>query len=190
MIRLRLVALLCAALAASPVPAAPRPYVLDASESVVGFVWFFGKDEVQGRMPVAEATLSIDFDRLANSRVSVAVDVTRAEAGFLFATQALKGPKVLDADRHGQITFVSRSFRRDGREAVVEGDLTVRGVTRPVTMHASLHRQAGTAEGDLDHLQILLTGSLSRADFGATGWSDMVGDEVRLRILAAIDAAP
>lgn len=186
----RLIVLLAALLAAQPLAAAPRTYRLNPAESVVGFVWSFGKDRVQGRMPVAEARVQVDFEQLANSKVSVSVDTTRAEAGFLFATQAMRGPRMLDADRHGRITFTSRSVHSEGRGALIEGDLTVRGITRPMAMHASLHRQSGAAQGDLDHLQILLTGTLRRSDFGATGWSDMVADEVELRILAAIDAAP
>jgi polyisoprenoid-binding protein YceI len=72
---------------------------------------------------------------------------------------------------------------------VVVGNLTIRGVTRPVRLAAQLYRQKGTAEGDRSRLSIRLTGSVSRAAFGATGWADLVGDTVAIDILARIARA-
>lgn len=176
-------------LLASPVSAAPERYALDPAASTVAFYWDFGEEEVQGRMPVAQADLTIDFDDLSRSRIAVAVDVSRAEAGFPFASQAMKGPKVLDAAQYPQITFVSDTVRRSGDGAVINGRITVRGVTRPAILAAELYRQRGTEAGDLSRLTVLLTGTLDRSDFGATGWSDMVGNQVRLRIVARVRRA-
>lgn len=178
--------LLLVALAA-PAWAAPRHYLLQKDQSTVGFTWFFGKDAVRGRMPVAAADIVIDFDQASNSRFQAAVDVTGAEAGFPFASQAMKGPKVLWSERFPRIEFVSRRVRPAGAGAVIEGDMTIRGVTRPVTMEAEVFRQRGTEAGDLRLLSIRLTTRVSRSAFGADGWSDMVGDEVRLEILARIE---
>ena len=181
-----LAAFLLAPAFAAPLLAAPATYQLQADKSVVGFAWDFGDDEFTGKMPIARAELAIDFNSLANSQVDVAVDVTGARAGFAFATQALKGAKVLNARKHPQITFVSRKVRPSGDGAVIEGDLTVRGVTRPATFTAQLYRQRGTQPGDRDNLSILLTGALNRSEFGADGYADLVGDQVRLQILARI----
>jgi polyisoprenoid-binding protein YceI len=71
----------------------------------------------------------------------------------------------------------------------VVGNITIRGVTRPASFHAEIWRQQGTVEGDLSHLAIRLTGMIQRSDFGAVGWNDMVGNEVRLNILARIEKA-
>jgi polyisoprenoid-binding protein YceI len=172
--------------AASQLAAAPRGYAIDAQGSTVGFAWDFGADEIRGQMPVSSADLSIDFVNLANSSLSVAVDVTGAEAGFPFASQAMKGPKVLDASRYPQITFVSTGVQKTATGATITGDITVRGVTRPMSFAAEIYRQQGTDTTDLTRLAVLLTGALNRSDFGAGGWSDLAGDEVRLRILASI----
>jgi polyisoprenoid-binding protein YceI len=98
----------------------------------------------------------------------------------------MKGPKVLDADSHPTISFQSTSVRSAGEGAIVEGQVTIRGVTQPMTLQAQIFRQQGRAEGDLSHLTVRLTGAVKRSAFGATGWLDMVGDEVRLDILARI----
>lgn len=184
---IRFLAILLVLLAApAPAAAAPRPYVLDPGGSRVAFLWSFGRDTVQGRMAVAAASLQIDFDDVAASRVAVAVDVTRADAGHPLATEALTGPRMLDAAAHPLITFESRRVTLVGDgQARIEGDLTMRGVTRPVTLDARLTSTAA----DLSNLTVALSGTVRRSEFGATGWSDVVGDVVRLDIVAALRAA-
>lgn len=166
--------------------AAPVPYEIEAAKSTVGFETDFGPDKITGSMPLARADLVLDFSNVANCSIDVTLDIAGASASFPFASQALKGPKVLDAARYPAITFVSSAVRAKGDGAEVDGDLTIRGVTRPVTLAAQIYRQDGFSEGDFSHLSVLLTGAVNRSDFGATGWADMVGDQVRLRILARI----
>lgn len=86
------------------------------------------------------------------------------------------------------MTFESTSVKGAGEAAEVTGNLTIRGVTKEVTLKAQLFRPQGSAPDDLDHLTVKLTGRVNRSDFGATGWADMVGDEVRIQITAHIDA--
>lgn len=170
--------------------AAPQNYRLDPDRSVVNFGWQLGPDHLQGSMSILAADLKLDFRNLQGCRINVTLDATHVEAGFPFATQALRGPKMLDAAQFAQIVFASRSVRAEPGGARVEGDLTLRGVTRPVVLHATFHGKVGADPSSLPHLQVLLTGSLQRSDFGATGWADMVGDPVQITILAALDTAP
>ena len=114
------------------------------------------------------------------------LDSAHAEASFPFAAQAMRGPKVLDSADFPQISFQSTSVVAKGDGAEIKGQVTLRGVTRPMVMQAMIWRQKGYEAGDLSHLTIRLTGSVNRSDFGAVGWSDMVGDQVRLDILARI----
>jgi polyisoprenoid-binding protein YceI len=86
------------------------------------------------------------------------------------------------------MTFESLSVTGAGETAEVTGNLTIRGVTRPVTLVAQIFRPQGSATYDRSRLTVRLTGRVNRSDFGATGWSDMVGDEVRIVITARIDA--
>lgn len=182
------VLIVCLALPAlsGPAMAAPQPYHLDGDASSVGFETDFGPDRITGAMPVTRADLVIDFDSLANCRVDVTLDASGADASFPFAAQAMKGPKVLDTDSHPEIAFRSTSVRPMGDGAEVTGDVTIRGVTRPMILTATIWRQRGTEAGDRSRLTVRLTGRVNRSDFGATGWSDMVGDEVRLTIIARI----
>lgn len=171
-----------------PGMAATVAYHLDPAASTVAFETDFGPDLITGSIPLQKADLRLDFDNLANCTVAVALDVTGAKASFPFAAQALKGPKVLDAKDHPRMTFESTSVKRAGEAADVIGNLTIRGVTKPVTFRAQIFRPQGSTADDLDHLTVKLTGKVNRSDFGATGWSDMVGDQVRIIITARIDA--
>lgn len=186
--RLTLALSLMLALAA-PATAAPRTYALEPEKSSVGFETDFGTDRITGNFTVTRADLTIDFDNVANTRIAVTLDTSRATASFPFAAQAMRGPRVLDSATFPEITFVSRAVRPAGEGAQVDGDLTIRGVTRPVTLAAGIFRQQGSAEGDLSQLSVRLTGTINRSDYGATGWNDMVGDQVRIDILARIRQA-
>lgn len=178
---------LVALLLALPAEAATVAYKMNA-ESTVTFETDFGPDKITGTIPLQKADLQLDFDNVRNCSVDVALDVTGATASFPFAAQALKGPKVLDAKEHPQMTFTSTSVRLVGDAADVTGNLTIRGVTKAVTLRAQLFRPQGSTATDLDQLTVKLSGRVNRSDFGATGWADMVGDEVRILITASIDA--
>ena len=196
--------------------ALPVHYALQAAQSRVGFETDFGPGRVTGSMPVSRAELTLDPDRVANCRVAVTLDVTGARTDLPFAAAVMKGPSVLDVQSFPAITFVSSGVRAgaggaptdgvvagsalvggalsggmpiggaliDG--ALIDGALTIRGVTRPVTLAAQVRRDAGRAAGDLSHLAVLLTGTISRSAFGASGWPGTIGDAVRLTILARI----
>lgn len=161
-------------------------YTLDPAKSVVGFEVHMGQTPLKGRMPVTRADLALDFDRAAASKVSVALDPAAAEMGLPFATEAMRGALVLDAARYPQIGFASTRVQATKGGAWIDGLITIRGVTRPVRLLAQLYRPQGSPEGTRGDLTIRLTGSVSRAAFGATGYGDLVGDQVDLDILAHI----
>lgn len=175
-----------AGLGALPLRAGPVAYALEADRSTVGFTYQLAGTPTDGQMPVSDAELTIDFDRLSNTRVAVTLDVTRARAGFVLATEAIKGASILDARRHPTILFVSEDVQKAGDGARMIGKATIRGVTQPLTLDAQFYRQRETEAGDLSRLSIYLTGTLDRRDFGATGYPDLVSPEIELRILTRI----
>lgn len=175
--------------AAAPALAAPIPYRYDAEGSIVGFEADFGPTPIRGQMPVADITLALDFDRVAASHVEVTLDAAAARANIPFATEAMKGENVLATTDHPQIRFESTSVRPTETGAEIAGRLTIRGVTREATLDAVLYRPPGSDPDARDDLKILITGTVSRSAFGATGFADLVGDEVRLKILAHIRRA-
>lgn len=171
-----------------PALAAPIAYALDKEATKISFETDFGQQHITGQIPPASADLVLDFDRVANCRIEVGLDVTRARASFPFAADAMKGPSVLDAANHPVMLFKSTKVQATAEGATVRGMLTIRGVTKPVTLRAQLFRPKGSVEGDRSSLTLRLTGAVSRKDYGATGFADLVGDEVRIIINARIKA--
>ncbi len=178
---------------AMPAQAAPRRYDLWSQTSSVSFIFSANGTTQTGTVPVTSADIRVDTGNLANSTADVSADIRAAKTGLLFVTQALLGPSVLDAKNHPIVRF--RSTRivlgtqgRISEGAGIEGQLTLRGVTRPLKLDAVLSRPSGSAPDDLSVLMIRLTGRLSRAAFGATGYPQMVADPVDLDIRAELRA--
>lgn len=184
--RIALALCLIATQIATQAAAAPEAYRLDTARSSVGFTYTLGPAETAGTMPVRSAEMWIDLANPSASRVTVTLDASRARAGVFFATEAMRGPQVLDTARHPSITFRSTRITGTLQAARVEGLVTLRGTTRPITLDAGLYRQRGTDVDDLDHLTVLLTGQIDRHDFGASGFAELVGPLIDLRIMARI----
>lgn len=179
---------------AGPLGAAPRRYALDPDASEVGFSFAISGAATRGTMPVASADITVDPENLAASGVDVRLDAAGARTDLPFALPAMKSPGVLDTARFPEIRFRSTKIAlgRAGRiseGARIIGELTVRDVTRTVTLDAALYRPRGSAPDDLSRLDIRLSGSISRSAFGATGYADLVADRVDLDIRAEIRQA-
>lgn len=182
-----LVCLICLWLGIGAAHADPVSYELEVDRSDVGFEVDFGPDQITGSFPAISADILIDFTVPSRSTVAVVLDISGARASFPFAAQALRGPRVLDARHHPQARFESRSVEViETGVARILGDLTLRGVTRLVELRAETYHQTGSALDDFSRLTMILTGRINRSEFGATGWAEDVGDEVRLRITARI----
>ena len=179
---MRLFLALCAALFATALLARPTDYMLNASTSDSAFIYIFDGKPVRGNVPVQTADVTIDFENLANSKVSTTLSARKASAGFVFATQTMRGPKMLDAVSHPTIRFVSTSVRGRSPNATIKGNLTLRGVTRPVTLKATLFRTSQSR----DNLIIQMQGTLNRNDFGMTGFPGFVAPTIKLDIKANI----
>ena len=166
--------------------AMPIGYNLVKEGSHVGFAYQFGEIEIMGRFVEYNADISIDFERPANSHVSVVLKTGTARAGFIFATQALRSKKVLYVTKYPDIEFVSNSVSADGKNIAIKGMITVRGITKPLALNAQLLRALGTKPSERENLRMRITGKINRHDFGASGFSNDVGEMLDIKIDAQI----
>ena len=168
--------------------AAPIRYVLDTSRSTVGFGVDLAGQTFTGSMPVASADLALDFATLRNSRIAVTLDAARARMGFALATDAMRGPDLLDTARHPVIAFRSTAVQPtdDPARATVSGDVTIRGITGPVTVAAVLTQDRATLGQDNPELVFILQGRVNREMFRITAYKGLVGPMVSLDIRASI----
>ncbi len=170
---------------ATPAWAEPVPYALDRDNSVVGFTYTLNGSDTKGNIPISQANVVLDLDRFANSRVSATLAASQATAGLFFATDAMRGTSVLNTSAHPTITFQSRRVRPTAAFAAkVDGDITIRGVTRPITLDAQLFRPQGAT--GFDRLSVRLQGSIDRRAFGATGFPQFVGPTIELDIITRV----
>ncbi|WP_170412475.1 YceI family protein [Ruegeria atlantica] len=166
-------------------------YALSPTGTSVGFSFILSGVAQSGTMPIQSADIRIDTDRLQDSRVTVVLNVAAARTRLPFARGPMLSESVLNAQDFPTITFTSTRIQlgptgRISEGATITGDLTVRGVTRPVTLQANLFRKPGTKADDLNVLSIRLSGALNRHEFGASGYPELVANMVSLNIRAEL----
>ncbi|MCC5088464.1 YceI family protein [Xanthomonas campestris] len=167
--------------------AAPVRYALDPVHTRVLFaVEHAGFSKALGTVSGSSGTLVFDADDWAAATLEVTVPLRRADLGDAKWNEATLARNLLDAERFPDAHFVSTKVEAsDATHAKVTGNLTLHGVTRPVTLDVTLNalkrhplppfrRTAGFSA----------TATLSRAAFGVDAWKSMIGDTVELRIEA------
>lgn len=163
-------------------------WTLDPAHSAVTFsVKHMMVTTVRGGMRIRDFDLDFDPDDLAASSVRVSLDVASIDTGQQMRDNHLRSADFFDAERFPGIDFVSRAVRRDGDGYAIDGDLTIRDVTRPVVLEAEYAGTVPNMKGGLSAGFSART-KVNREDFGLT-WNValesggvMVGRDVRIEI--------
>ncbi|HZT96542.1 MAG TPA: YceI family protein [Chloroflexota bacterium] len=158
-------------------------YVLEPSQSTVGFRVknLFGLMTVHGRFSRFKAELDIPADGLELARVWGEAETISIETGIGRRDAHLRAKDFLWADEHPQIRYQSSTVRGMPDQPgayLVEGTLTVRGVTLPLTLEARLRYV------DADRIVVEASGVTDRYAFGMTGARGLVPSWVHLEIKA------
>lgn len=153
--------------------------------SHIGFTTWYGDfTHVSG-------ALSLDPARPARSSLEVSVPTASVVTTNSVLDGELKSADWLDADKFPAMTFKSRQVKLTGpRQADVTGDLTLHGVTRPVTLHARFNTAGVNPLDKAYTVGFEVSGHIKRSDFGVTKYVPLVGDDVDLIISAAFEKAP
>ncbi len=166
------VAVAAPASAQSPIPSGT--YALDPTHATLTFsVDHIGLAPYFMRFERFDIDLTLDVDDLSNSSVSATIDPTSISTPLQDGgdfNNDISGPQFLDSAAFPTIEFVSTSVEQTSdTTATVRGDLTMRGVTRPVTMQVEL---TGAIESHpfqgAPAIGFVATGALDRSDFGST----------------------
>lgn len=143
-------------------------YTIDASHTRLGFIARHAMvTKVRGQFPKFEGTATIDTANPAASSVSLSIDVSSVDTGSPDRDGHLRSPDFFDAETWPSITFNSTGVSRDGDEWTVAGDLTIRDVTKPVSI---VFEETGTAIDPFGNFRAGFEGSLTvkRKDWGLT----------------------
>ncbi|MGF6485450.1 YceI family protein [Paraburkholderia sp. JPY419] len=128
---------------------------------------------------------------LDRSTASVAIDAASIDTNVPLLDKMVKSDSMLDVARYPQIRFASTRFERTGEaRGTLSGDLTIRGVTQPVTLDVTFNGFAPDPLTKKDTLGFSADGHFSRAKFGLTTWYPAVGDDIHVRIQAEFVRTP
>lgn len=122
---------------------------------------------VRGSMQIRDFDLSFDPDRLADSRVRVSLDAASIDTGQEMRDNHLRSEDFLKTEEFPTIDFVSTRIEADGDDYRIHGDLTIRGVTRPVVLDAEYAGAVANMKGGLS-AGFSATTKINREDFGLT----------------------
>lgn len=162
-----------------------EPQAIDYSHSRIGFTAsHFGFSTVHGHFRKFDAEIDFDPDEITATKVNVTIDVTTVDSNWPDRDKYLLRPEFFDAKKHPTITFVSSSVAQvDDENAVVTGDLTMRGVTREETFDVSLVRAGPSPfEPDTQVYGFIATGDVDRTQYGVSYAAPGVSAIIPIRI--------
>jgi polyisoprenoid-binding protein YceI len=167
-----------------PAKASSGHYVLDRRHaSLMARVRHLGLSLYTMRFDNVEGEYDYDPAQPLASKISVTVDAKSLDTGDPGANKQFAS-EFLDADHNPTITFKSSAIQtQEGNHGTVTGDLTLRGVTHPVTLDVTYDGASSGLIGG-HRMGFSATATIERSMFGSKAWREFVGDEVQLIIEA------
>lgn len=168
-------------------------WTIDASGSEVGFtVRHLGVVRVHGRFNVFEGTIRTG-ETIERSSVTARIETDSIDTGYSARDGYIRGEDVLAADRHKELAFRSTRVRPHEDRFLIDGELTLRGVTKALTLVAEIGGFGTDPVRGVPVLGVSASATVSRTDFGLAPHvpSAVVGETVRitLDVQASLDAS-
>ncbi len=186
MIRTTLTAALIAAALASPATAEPHTYEIDQTHASIGFlVDHIGYAKLLGQFLKTEGSFVFDEETLELGEVNVTIDASSVFTNHEARDNHVRSNDFLAAGDNPDITFTATGGQIEtDRTGKVTGDLTIRGVTNPVTLDVTWNKTAPYPFGHQKQtIGVSARGSILRSDYDMTyAQGGIVGDEVDLII--------
>ncbi|MFZ0395595.1 MAG: YceI family protein [Terracidiphilus sp.] len=179
------IALAVLALAAPMALAQTSTWATDPNHCEVDFVVkHMSLSNVHGRIGGVKGAIVLNQNDISKSSVTVAMDVTTVDTGVTMRDNDLKSPNYFDVAQFPTATFSSTSVSGSAGHLTVMGNLTLHGVTKPVTLDVEGPDGPINGMGNKQHEGYSATTTLNRMDFGvgAKTPSSIVSDEVKLTI--------
>jgi polyisoprenoid-binding protein YceI len=169
---------------AAPAFAAEVAYKLDPAHTETSFsIDRFGFTSILGIFAKSEGTIWLDEAAPEKSRVEATVEVGSLQAGNPAREEHVTGERWLNAAKSPTMTFKSTKVVKTGdTTAKVTGDMTIMGVTQPVTLDVKLNKIGTGPMGPKKMAGFTITGAISRKAFGSAGGAGAIGDEVKIHI--------
>jgi polyisoprenoid-binding protein YceI len=173
--------------AAAPSRAEKETFLLDKNHTRIGFKVRHFVSKVSGHFAKFEGTIVLDRAKPEESSVDLKIDATSIDTGVPNRDKHLNSADFFDTAKFPEMTFKSTKITAKGQDAFeVTGDLTMRGVTKPVTLAVTANGFANDGRGG-QKTGFDVGGKLNRKDFGVS-WNatvdqtTMLSDDVDLEI--------
>ena len=165
---------------------ATTKWVLDPMHSEVQFkVKHLVISTVTGFFKTFEGAAETEGDDFENGKVTFSLDVNSVDTNQTMRDDHLKGAEFFDAEKYPKISFTSTSLTKAGDDYKLAGDLTIKDVTKPVTLDVEFGGSAadfyGNTKAGFD-----VSGKINRKEFGLT-WDGVteagaivVGEDIKL----------
>lgn len=171
-----------------PCIAEPTAWQLDPPHSAAQFaVKHMGISTVRGTFTKLSGTAHYDPADVNNDSVDVSIDAASVDSRVEMRDNDLRSDHFFDVQKYPTITFKSKKVESAGSDKLkIVGDLTIRGITKPVTLDVEgPSKPLNDGHGHL-HMGVSASTTVNRTDFGMTGYQGMVGNEVTLTIDAEL----
>lgn len=153
-------------------------YTVQPNASQLGFSGVFQGESFDGHFSQWTAAIRYDPANLASSTFEVTVTPASVQTGDSDRDSALPGNAFFDVAQFPEAHFVTRGFRRNGSQVIADGKLTLRGMTKPVSLEVTFKPHAGGATLDV-------AGTVKRLDFGVGSGeyadTSVIGADVKIK---------
>ncbi len=163
--------------------AAPKTFEIDGSHTFPRFSYsHFGYSTQVSRFDNTTGTVVFDADAKTGS-VDITIDMKSVNTGFADFNGHIQGEDFLDTAKFPKATFKSTKVNfQDGKPASIEGQLTIKGVTKAVTLTVTSFQAMPHPMLKKDAIGANAFTVIKRSEFNAGKYAPYVGDEVRIDI--------
>ena len=176
-------ALILAAAVSAPAFAAPQTFALDGTHTFPRFSYsHFGYSTQLSRFDKTTGTVVLD-KAAKTASVDIVIDTTSVNTGYPTFNEHIQGEDFLDTAKYPTATFKSTKVVFEGDKPVkVEGNLTLKGITKPVTLTVTSFQAMPHPMMKKDAIGANATTKVKRTDFNMGKYAPYVGDDVTIDI--------
>ncbi len=160
-------------------------YAVDGAHTQAVFtVDHMGFTPLSGLIAGATGSLTLDPAHLDQAKVDVTFKVDDLQGGVEEFSHHLKSPDFFDVEKYPTIHFVSTKVEASGDHAQITGNLTIHGVTKPVTLDATFMGAGTNPMSKNPYVGFYAETTINRSDFGVGKYAPIVSDKVELTLHA------
>lgn len=166
-------------------------YAIDPMHTSVGFeVEHMGLSRIQGRFNKMEGRIEVDPQRLDRSSVDVTIEASSIDTAVAPRDTHLRSADFFEVEKYPTLTFKSTQVRQEGNGYIADGQLTIKGVSKPVSIRFKAY---GPIQGEGNELRggiIAEPFTINRMDFGVgedgklPNGASAIGTDITVRLSA------